>query len=259
MCINNIKQKQKLQLYITFEEVLYDLALVFSNCVHALPSADGRYEISKCYLAFMQDVVVEMNEYSSSTSLTTEISERALRFLLSLTCKDEVGLFHKLVDENMVPGYYSSVLCPNSLTSIIVNLDKSAYFCWEDFLMDVDIIWKNALAFNQGNHDIISYTNSMSNFSKIVFDRCIRQDLKNKSDMKTFISPEMSESWVTDFQQLSSEIQDDIMSIVYKEAEFLDEENITLEVISFSLPSATFLKTRIMMYKYKNFKKRRLL
>lgn len=259
MYINNIKKKQKLSLYITFEEVLYDLALVFSNCVHALPSGDMLHDVSKCYLACMNDVVICMQNYTSSTSLVAEITERAPRFLLALTCKDEIGLFQRLVDKAKFPEYYLTILCPTSLTSIFVNLDKDRYFCWEDFLLDVGMIWKNALAFNESNEEILSYTNNMSVFSKTVFDRSIMEDLKKITNVRTFINPEMSEDWLQDFKKISSELQEEIMEIVYKEAEFLDEDNITLEVISFSLPSTTFLKTRMMMYKHKNFKKRRLL
>lgn len=261
MHINNIKKKQRLSSYTTFEEVLYDLALVFSNCVHALPSGDTLHEVSKCYLACMNDVVIGMKSYTSSVSLMTEIAERAPRFLLALTCKDEVALFHKSVDETAVPGYYSSILCPTSINTIFVNLDKYGYFCWEDLMIDIGMIWKNAMAFNESDEDILSYTKDMSDFGQIVFDRSIMEDLKKmaKSNLRTFINPEMSESWVEDFKKLSSEVQDEIMEIVYNEADFLDQDNITLEVISFSLPSTTFLKTRMMMYKHKNLKKQRLL
>lgn len=261
MHINNIKKKQRLSSYTTFEEVLYDLALVFSNCVHALPFGDKLHDVSKCYLACMNDVVIGMTGNTSSTSLMTEIAERAPRFLLALTCKDEVALFHKSVDESAVPGYYSSILCPTSINTISVNLDKYGYFCWEDLLIDIGMIWKNAMAFNESDEDILSYTKDMSAFSQAVFDRSIMEDLKTmtKSTLRSFITPEMSEDWVQDFKKLSPEVQDEIMDIVYKEADFLDQENITLEVISFSLPSTTFFKTRMKMYKHKNFKKRRLL
>lgn len=261
MHINNIKRKQRLSSYATFEEVLYDLALVFSNCVHALPSGDTLHEVSKCYLACMNDVVIGMKNYASSVSLMTEIAERAPRFLLALTCKDEVALFHKSVDESAVPGYYSSILCPTCINTIFVNLDKYGYFCWEDLMIDIDMIWKNAMAFNESAEDVLSYTKDMSDFTRSVFDLSITEDLKKMAttNLRSFINPEMSEDWVEDFKILSSEVQDEIMEIVYKEADFLDQDNITLEVISFSLPSTTFLKTRMIMYKHKNFKKRRLL
>lgn len=78
--------------------------------------------------------------------------------------------FHLPVNSKNVPDYYTIIKQPMDLQTLRKNIRSKKYKNREDFMQDVNLIWKNSEIYNGPNHLITSYAKKMTEncFAKIV-------------------------------------------------------------------------------------------
>ena len=252
ICLNRVQKGFHDGEYKSFEEVVYDLALMYTNSILYNPKGDPLHEVSVLYLQNLHILAMEMADSCNpafSLSQAEEISLHAPRFLLALTCRDRQGIFHNPVQDDIAPGYSTFILHPISLRTIWKRLDIDVYHHWHDLTLDLRTMWQNAEDFNLQDEDLRVYIRDMKNFSEEVYG-VLYKDLSSMTVIQGGVTPEMSEAWVDEFKKVDHLTQSDVMNLIDSKAAFVArDDDVSMETISFSIPYSLYFQTKVMLQK----------
>jgi hypothetical protein len=79
------------------------------------------------------------------------------RLLSRIKEKDTIHIFHHPVTDAEAPGYSDVIKTPMDLATMRVKLDSGAYPDWPEFWEDLDLMFMNALTYNQPPDKIHGY------------------------------------------------------------------------------------------------------
>ena len=228
--------------YATFYDFYIDLSLIFCNALLYNPSEHRIHQVASAYLQSIHERLDTMMVCQEGATNSDEVFLKGMRILLALTCKDEHRLFHKPVD---VEGYKSEMLHPLSISCIGKRMDKNVYSHWNDFWDDVDTLWSNAESFNDDPW-ILNYTASMKTFSRNLRTSW-QHYLWTPTSVNACITPEMAESWISEFSALDPSHQFPVLEQVKKSSSASHLFGCSAEVMAFSMPPSLFFQTSRLM------------
>jgi len=117
-----------------------------------------------------------------------------LNLLTKIRKRDTSALFKIPVTEDVAPGYFEVVTHPMDMSTIESNVQGgSRYKTWDDVWKDLELMFDNALAYNEENSDIWSYANVLKDHAKSFLDaaKAGRTDFRSTAGMTRKLNAQM--------------------------------------------------------------------
>lgn len=117
-----------------------------------------------------------------------------LNLLTKIRKRDTSALFKIPVTEDVAPGYFEVVTHPMDMSTIESNIQGgSCYETWDDVWKDLELMFDNALTYNEENSDIWSYANVLKDHAKSFLNaaKAGRTDFRSTAGMTRKLNAQM--------------------------------------------------------------------
>jgi hypothetical protein len=117
-----------------------------------------------------------------------------LNLLTKIRKRDTSALFKIPVTEDVAPGYFEVVTHPMDMSTIESNIQGGIrYITWDDVWKDLELMFDNALTYNEENSDIWSYANVLKDHAKSFLDaaKAGRTDFRSTAGMTRKLNAQM--------------------------------------------------------------------
>lgn len=92
------------------------------------------------------------------------------KILAKILRRDTSGLFKEPVTEDVAPGYFDKITQPMDLATMRKKNEDGAYVTWDDVWLDLDLMFNNALKYNEENGDILRYATALYDHARMIVE-----------------------------------------------------------------------------------------
>ena len=136
-----------------------------------------------------------------------------------------------------IPDYPTIITNPMDLGTVKKNLDNGEYKIFQDFMNDINLIWKNCKTYNQPGSDIVKMANHCEKKIKQLIDKQFK-NYQSKSNNKKSESNNLSFAQKTklieNIRELSNDVLTQIVKTILKDCpkgiEDIDTEKLQIKV-----------------------------
>jgi hypothetical protein len=157
---------------------------------------------------------------------TMENDNQAIDFLAPV---DYIGLG--------IPDYPTIITNPMDLGTVKKNLDNGDYKIFQDFMNDINLIWKNCKTYNQPGSEIVKMANHCEKKIKQLIDKQFKNyqsKATNKKSESNNLSFAQKTKLIENIRELSNDVLTQIVKTILKDCpkgiEDIDTEKLQIKV-----------------------------